>query len=288
MLEQIRQTCFQGFEVFFIEIFFRHSTVIFERSDSGYHDYCARSKPCHSAFNVQEFLRPKVCGKACLSYDVVGQLQRHAGCRHRIAAMGYVGERTSVNKCRRALKSLYEIRLQGVLEQCGHRALSLEVMSRYRLSVISISDYYPCQPLLEVDNVSRQTEYSHYFRRYGYVKAILARNSLRPAAKSVYYMSELSVVHIHSSLPGYLLRVYAQRVALLYVVIQHGGQQIVGGSYGVEIPGKMQVYIFHRNYLRVSASGGSALYAEYRPEGRLSQSCYNVLSYFAQSVSQSY
>ena len=55
------------------------------------------------------------------------------------------------------------------------------------------------------------------------------------------------------------------------MIVDHGGKQVVRGADGVEIPRKVQVDIFHRNDLRISAARSASLDAEYRSEGRLAQ-----------------
>ena len=72
------------------------------------------------------------------------------------------------------------------------------------------------------------------------------------------------------------------------MVIQHSRQQIVGCSYSMKVPRKMKVYIFHGNYLRMPASGSSALYAEYRSQRRFSESCDGVFAYLSESVGKPY
>ena len=46
-----------------------------------------------------------------------------------------------------------------------------------------------------------------------------------------------------------------QGVALLNMVVQHGGQQIVGRANGVKVPGKMQVDVLHGHHLGIAAAG---------------------------------
>ena len=46
------------------------------------------------------------------------------------------------------------------------------------------------------------------------------------------------------------------------VVIDEGGEEVVGGADGVEVAGEMQVDVFHRQYLRVAAASCTALDAE--------------------------
>ena len=70
------------------------------------------------------------------------------------------------------------------------------------------------------------------------------------------------------------------------VVVEHSGEQVVRGSDGVEVTGKMQIQILHRYYLGVSAAGGSALNTENRSEGGFSQSDYALFPSATQTVGQ--
>ena len=58
-------------------------------------------------------------------------------------------------------------------------------------------------------------------------------------------MAELAVVHIDSALPHDLAGVDAEHIALLDVVIEHGGEQVVRRADGVEVAGEVQVDILH-------------------------------------------
>ena len=94
---------------------------------------------------------------------------------------------------------------------------------------------------------------------------------LHPAAQAVHNVTQLAVVHVHAALPGDPLGVDAQRVALLDVVVQHGGQQVVGSADGVEIAGEVQVDVLHGDDLGVAAAGRAALDAEHGAERWLAQ-----------------
>ena len=106
------------------------------------------------------------------------------------------------------------------------------------------------------------------------------------AAEAVDDMPELAVVHVHRALPGDLLGVYAERVALLDVVIQHRGEQVVRGAYGVEVAGEVQVYVLHGHDLGVAAAGRAALDAEDGAERGLAQRGHGALAYFPQAVGE--
>ena len=58
-------------------------------------------------------------------------------------------------------------------------------------------------------------------------------------------MAQLTVVHIDDALPSDALNVNTELIALLDVVIKHGGQQVVGSTDSVEVTGKVQVDILH-------------------------------------------
>ena len=85
-----------------------------------------------------------------------------------------------------------------------------------------------------------------------------------PSAKSVYYEPQLTVVHIQRSFPCDLLYIYSQLVALLYMIVQTGSDQVVGRPNGVHVAGKVQIDILHRYDLSISAACGPAFYPEDR------------------------
>ena len=55
----------------------------------------------------QEFFRAEVCAEAGLRYGIIGGLQRHARCKHRVAAVGDIRKRAAVDKRRSSLKRLH-------------------------------------------------------------------------------------------------------------------------------------------------------------------------------------
>ena len=55
------------------------------------------------------------------------------------------------------------------------------------------------------------------------------------------------------------------------MVIEHGGQQVVGSTDGMEVAGKVQVDVLHGNDLGPTAASGTALDAKDGTERRLTQ-----------------
>ena len=224
MLQQVRQTLLKGVEVFVVQLGLRHTAVVLERTDGG-HDYdSARLEVRHAALDVQELLRAQVGGEARLGDDVVRALERHARGGYAVAAVGDVGKRAAVDEGRCALKRLHQVRLERVLQERRHSALGLEVVSGDRLAVVGVAHDYARQALLEVGDVAREAEHGHDLAGDGYLEAVLTRHTLHPAAQAVNDVPELAVVHVHRALPGDLLGVDAERVALLDVVVQHCGE----------------------------------------------------------------
>ena len=75
-------------------------------------------------------------------------------------------------------------------------------------------------------------------------------------------------------------------VAVVDVVVEHRGQQVVGQLDGVEIAGEVEVDVLHRHHLGVAAAGGAALHAEARPQRRLAQADARLLADAVQTVAQ--
>ena len=70
------------------------------------------------------------------------------------------------------------------------------------------------------------------------------------------------------------------------MVVQHGCQQVVGSTDGVEIAGKVQVDVLHGHHLGIAAASRTALYAEHGAERGLPQAEHGVLAPLYQCVCQ--
>ena len=70
------------------------------------------------------------------------------------------------------------------------------------------------------------------------------------------------------------------------MVVEHGGQQVIGGTDSVEVAGKVQVDVLHGDDLRPAAAGGAALDAKDGAERRLTQGHSALDAATAQAVGQ--
>ena len=82
-------------------------------------------------------------------------------------------------------------------------------------------------------------------------------------------MPQGAVVDVDDARPADGVRVDAQRVAVVEVVVEEGRGQVVGRGHGVHVAGQVEVDVLHGQDLAVAAAGRAALDAEDRPEGRL-------------------
>ena len=65
--------------------------------------------------------------------------------------------------------------------------------------------------------------------------------------------------------------VQTQAVAGVDVVVHHRRQQVVGDADSMKVTGEMQVDVFHRQDLRVTAASSAAFHAKARAQTRLAQ-----------------
>ena len=288
MMEQIGQALFQRVQILVVQLGLGHAAVAFQCPDSGYHHHGTGPQARQTALDVQELFRAQIRAEAGLSHSVIAQLQGHAGGGDGVAAVGDVGEGTAVDQRGRTLQCLHQIGLQCVLQQGGHSALCLQIVGGDRLAVIGVGHDHPAQPFFQIGDAAGETQHRHDLAGHGDVKAVLPGNALHFAADAVNDVAELAVIHIHAALPGDLLYVNAQSVALLNVVIQHGGQQVVGRADGVEIAGEVEVDVLHGDHLSVAAAGGAALDAKHGTERRFPQSGHGAFAQLPQTVGQTH
>ena len=131
-----------------------------------------------------------------------------------------------------------------------------------------------------------EAEDGHHLGGHGDVEAGLARHRVVRAAQAHDDVPQRPVVHVDHALPDDPPRVDPQRVAVVDVVVEQRGQQVVGQLDGVEVAGEVEVDVLHRHDLGVAAAGRAALHAEARPQRRLAQADARLLADPVQAVAQ--
>ena len=115
--------------------------------------------------------------------------------------MRNICKRAAVHQRGRMLQRLDQIRLQGILQQCRHRAHRLKLSRCDRLSCVIICDNDSGKSLLEVFHIFRQTEDRHDLTRHRDDKMILPDNAVRLLSQSDHNISQHSVIHVKAALP---------------------------------------------------------------------------------------
>ena len=283
---QVGHAGFQRLEVFLLEVGLLHPTMHLERTDGGDQHHAVGRQTRLATLDVEEFLAAEIGAEAGFGDDVVGELERGGGRRHRVAAMRDVGERPAMDEGRRAFQRLHQVRRDRLLEQRRHGAVRLEILGEHRLAVAGIADDDFTEPLLQVVEIPGQAEDRHHFGGDRDVEAGLARIAVGDAAERTDYLAQRTVVHVHDAAPGDAARVDGERVAPIDVIVDQRRQQVMRRRYGVEVAGEVQIDVFHRNDLRVAAAGGAALHAEGGPERRLAQAQHRLLADVVERVGE--
>ena len=84
-------------------------------------------------------------------------------------------------------------------------------------------------------------------------------------------MAQGAVVEVDNAADFDAARVDAEFVAVLQVVVEYGCGEVVCQRDGVEVTGEVQVDVFHRQHLCVSAAGSTAFHAEDGAQGGFAQ-----------------
>ena len=275
---QVGDSLFQRGQILLRELLQLGPAVILERADRRDQHDEARPQAGLPAFDVDELFRAQVRAESGFGDDVVRELQRRLGRDHRVAPVRDIGERAAVNEGGVVLEGLHEIRLQRVLQQDRHRTVRLEVARMHGLLVARVADDDLAEPRLEIGERLRKAEDRHDFGGDDDVEAVLPRKAVARAAQRDGDVSQRAVVHVHDALPRNASHVDAQRVAVVDVIVEERGEEVVGHADRVEIAGEMQVDVFHRHHLRKAAARGAALHAEDRTERGLAQADRRLLA----------
>ena len=292
MFQKVRKSFLQSLQVLLVQVSLRNAAVVFQSTNSSYDNNCAGFQTCHTAFDIQEFLCTKVCTETSLCDGIVSKTKSHLRSGYGVTAVCDICEGTAVYDCRYMLQSLNQVRFQSVFQKSCHSALCVQVCCGNRFLLrrfsICISNDNSSKSFFQVRNVLCKAENSHDLGCNGDIVAILSRHAICSSAKTIYYVTKLTVVHIYASSPGDLSRINVQSVALENVVVDHCCQQVVCRADRMEITGEVKVDIFHRNNLCISAACCSAFYSEYRSEGRLTKSYHYFLAKLLHSICQTY
>ena len=275
-----------GRHVFLIEAVLLHAAVVLERADGSHQHHAVRVDARRAALDIDKLFRAQIGAEARLGHGIIAQLHGQACGDHAVAAMGDVGEGAAVHQAGRTLDGLHKVGRHRVAQQRSHGSLRADIATGDQLARIGAPHRDARHARLHIHQIACHAEGGHDLAGGGDIKAILTRHTIHLAAQAGHNAAQLTIVHIHAAAENHLPGIDAQGVALLNVVIHHGGQQIVGRSDGMQIAGKMQVDVLHGQHLGVAAARRAALDAKYGALRGLAQRQHGVFAVAAHAVRQ--
>ena len=123
--------------------------------------------------------------------------------------------------------------------------------------------------LTEIAQRPCQGEHRHHLGRSGDVEPCLAWNAVLLGPEPAHDVAQGPVVDVEDPFPGDPVRVDAQGVAVVDVVVHHGGKEVVGRRDCVQVAGEVEVEVLEGHDLAVAAACRTALDPEGGPHGRL-------------------
>ena len=292
MFQKVRDTFFKSFQVFVVEVSFGYAAVVFQSTYGCYDNNCTWMQVCHTAFDIEEFLSTEVCTESCFCDRIISKFHCHLGCCYGVTSMSDVCEWSAVYDCRNVLQCLNEVRFQGVFQEGCHSAFCMEITCCYRFLLgyftVGISNNNSGKSFFQVFDVTCKTKNCHDLRCNSDVISVFTRHSVCSSAEAVYYVTELTVIHVYASSPCDLSWIDVQSVALENVVVDHCCEQVVCCADRMEVTCEVKVDILHRNYLCIAAACCTALNTEYRSERWLTESYHNALAEPLHTVCKTY
>ena len=286
MLVQVGESPDQPLLVGLFDLCFGDSAVQLQALRCRYDNGQFRGQARFAAFDVEEFFRTEIRAEAGFGDDVIAVGQGHLGRQHGVAAVGDVGERAAVDEGRGIFGGLHQVGKQGVLQQDSDGACDAHVVHRERLAVISVAQQDIADAALQIVDVGGQAEDRHNFRGGRDVESRFGRNAVGRTSQPRYDVTKAAIVHVEHPLPLDLFQPLATVPVLVDVVVEQGGNHVVGRCHGVEVAREMQVDVFHRQHLRIAAAGCAALHAEAGTQGGFAQGDHRFLSDFVQAKRQ--
>ncbi len=248
-------------------IFFLYAAVVFEGTNGGHKHYGVRRQAGVSAFYVEELFSTKIGAETRFRDDIVCHFKREFGRTNRVTAVSNVCKRSAVNKTGSVFKRLDKVWFDGILEKGGHRPDGFQIPCIQRSSFPAVTENDISQTNFQIVNIVCKTEDSHHFTCDRDHKVVLTRNAVGLPAESDDDVSKSTVVHIQTAFEDDAPGINVESISLLDMVIDHSTQEVVCAGDGVEVSGKVEIDVFHRDNLRVSSAGSSAFDAEYGTEG---------------------
>src|SRR5690606_6040093 len=150
----------------------------------------------------------------------------------------------------------------------GHGARGAQVFGEHGPAAEGAADVNAAQPIFQVVHAVGQAQDGHHFGSDGNVEAGLARHAVGAAAQADDDVAQLPIVDVQHARPKDGAGIDAQFVAVVDVVVDEGGQQVVGRAHGVDVAGEVQVDLGLGHDAGPAAARGPAFDPEHGAHGR--------------------
>ena len=252
----------------------------------GHDDRERRLQSALAAEDIVEFLSAEVSAETSLRDGVFAMAEGHLSGQERVAAVGDVGKGSAVNHCGRVLGGLYEVGLDGVLEEHHDRACHAQVANGEGLSLVGIAQQNILNAATQVGLVGGQAEDGHQFAGRRNVEARLCGQAIGGGAQARDDGAQRAVVDIEDTAPEDFLQAETVLGVLVEVVVEQGRNHVVGRSNRVEVAREVEIDFLHRQHLGMATASGTALHTKARTERRFAEGDNGLLSYFIEAQGQ--
>ena len=120
MLQKVGDSGAQCLTVLFVQFVFFHTAMMLQCADRCHDNDSRRLQPCHTAFDIQEFLGSQVGTESCLGNCIFAKLHCDLCRSDAVASVSDVCEGAAVHECRSSFQRLHQVGLQRIFQQCRH------------------------------------------------------------------------------------------------------------------------------------------------------------------------
>ena len=123
------------------------------------------------------------------------------------------------------------------------------------------------ETFFQILQTGSEAEDGHDFGCDGDIETVRTRKTVCRTAETDGDVTQGTVVHVDDAFPDDTTRIDTQFVAMMDMIVDQCGQQVVGHGDSTDIAGEMEIDVFHRDDLRITAAGSTAFHAEDRSHG---------------------
>jgi len=271
VLVEVLQAFAQASLIGFLDMGFGHTAMQLEAL-GGSHEHCQRRlKAVLATLDVEELLSPEVCTETGFRDDVIaeGQGQTRGECT--VAAMCNVGEGSAVYEGRRLLGGLNEVGVESILQEDTDGTRHAHILHAEGFAVNGRAEQDILDASAQVATVLGEAKYCHNLACRGDVEATLHCYAVCLGSEASDDVAKVAVINVEDALPEHLFHGEAFLAVLIDVVVEQGSYHVVGAGHGVEVAGEVEVYLIHREHLRIASSCRAAFHAETGTERRLTE-----------------